>query len=296
MFVVAAFDATNPVADLRSFDEDLVLADMEIVTNRLQKVEDSLKKPLPRLEHQQFEHEHTTLKIVLAAMESGQPLRESHMTDEQQKVTRAFRLLSEKPRLVIVNTADDESQPERFYGTLDGRNARDGRARRAGTGTLEDEPRRSCGVRAGNEPGGHRLRLPDPHPSEDAPGKPLSSRPASPKRSERALLQEGGTAVEAAGAIHTDLARGFMRREVMTRHRPGPPGSDGEIKAHTFLRQEPKDYVVKDDDILRHPLYPCNARPYFWFPRSAWERPPHDSLCVARFGEGACRKSVGGRP
>ena len=61
-----------------------------------------------------MEHEQATLKIVLAAMEAGRPLRESHMTEEQQKVTRSFRLLSEKPRLVIVNTADDEAQPERF--------------------------------------------------------------------------------------------------------------------------------------------------------------------------------------
>ena len=50
----------------------------------------------------------------MAALESGRPLRESHMTDEQQKVTRSFRLFSEKRRLVIVNTADDESHPERF--------------------------------------------------------------------------------------------------------------------------------------------------------------------------------------
>ena len=71
VFVVAAFDGTDPVADLRSFDEDLVLADMEIVANRIQRVEDSLKKPLPRPEHQQLEHEHGTLKIVLAAMEAG---------------------------------------------------------------------------------------------------------------------------------------------------------------------------------------------------------------------------------
>ena len=60
-------------------------------------------------------------------MESGKPLRESHMTEEQQKVTRAFRLLSEKPRLVIVNTADDESQPERFTAAFDRRGAGDGR-------------------------------------------------------------------------------------------------------------------------------------------------------------------------
>ena len=73
-------------------------------------------------------------------MESGRPLRESHMTDEQQKVTRAFRLLSEKPRLVIVNTADDESQPERFTSLSTPEDAGAGRARRAGVGTVEDEP------------------------------------------------------------------------------------------------------------------------------------------------------------
>ncbi len=52
--------------------------------------------------------------MVLKAIESGEPLREADMTDEQRKVTRAFRLLSEKPRMVVVNTADDEDNPERF--------------------------------------------------------------------------------------------------------------------------------------------------------------------------------------
>ena len=56
MFVVAAFDgsASRPPR-LRSFDEDLILADMEIVANRIHRVEDSLRKPLPRVEHLQFE-------------------------------------------------------------------------------------------------------------------------------------------------------------------------------------------------------------------------------------------------
>ena len=82
---------------MRSFDEDLLLADMEIVANRIHRVDESLKKPLPRLEHQQLEHEQAILKVVLGAMEAGRPLRESHMSEEQQKVTRSFRLLSEKP-------------------------------------------------------------------------------------------------------------------------------------------------------------------------------------------------------
>ena len=87
---------------------------MEIVTNRMKRVEDSLRKPLPKQEHEQLLHEQATLTTVLAAMEAGQPLRQSDMTDDQLKVTRSFRLLSEKPRVVIFNTADDEPHPERF--------------------------------------------------------------------------------------------------------------------------------------------------------------------------------------
>jgi ribosome-binding ATPase YchF (GTP1/OBG family) len=64
------------------------------------------------------------------------------------------------------------------------------------------------------------------------------------------LLHKGGTAVEAAGSIHTDLARGFIRAEIMTCRDLVRLGSEREVKAHHLVRQEPKDYVVQDDDIL----------------------------------------------
>ena len=64
------------------------------------------------------------------------------------------------------------------------------------------------------------------------------------------LLRQGGTAVEAADGIHTDLARGFIRAEVMTVADLVRLGSEREIKAQHLMRQEPKDYVIKDDDIL----------------------------------------------
>ena len=94
--------------DLEAFDADLTLADMEIVTNRIARVEESLRKPLPKQERESLEHEHATLKTVLEALERGKPLRESEMTDDQRRVTRAFRLFGEKPRVIFFNTADDE--------------------------------------------------------------------------------------------------------------------------------------------------------------------------------------------
>ena len=248
VFVVAAFDATDPLAQFRSFDEDLVLADMEIVGNRIGRVEDTLKKPLPRLEHQQYEHEHTTLKLVLAAMEAGKPLRESHMTDEQQKVTRAFRLLSEKPRLVIVNTADDESSPERFT-------------------SLSTPEMPVLAVPAGLELELSKMTLADRADFVREMGIVTTDRDqlirtllktsgqttfftAGEPEVRTWLLRQGGTALEAADGIHTDLARGFIRAEVMTASDLVRLGSERDVKAQHLVRQEPKDYVVKDDDIL----------------------------------------------
>ena len=64
------------------------------------------------------------------------------------------------------------------------------------------------------------------------------------------LSRQGGTALEAAGNIHTDMARGFIRAETMTVSDLVRVGSEREIKAQHLMRQEPKDYVIQDDDIL----------------------------------------------
>jgi hypothetical protein len=64
------------------------------------------------------------------------------------------------------------------------------------------------------------------------------------------LLRKGGTALEAAAEIHTDLARGFIRAETMASADLIRLGSEREVKAEKLLRQEPKDYVVKDGDVI----------------------------------------------
>ena len=64
------------------------------------------------------------------------------------------------------------------------------------------------------------------------------------------ILRQGGTALEAAENIHTDLARGFIRAEIMPCADLLRLGSEREIKAHGLMRQEPKDYVVAEGDIL----------------------------------------------
>jgi ribosome-binding ATPase YchF (GTP1/OBG family) len=64
------------------------------------------------------------------------------------------------------------------------------------------------------------------------------------------MIHKGGTALEAAGGIHTDLARGFIRAETMQVGDLVRLGSEREVKAHNLMRAEPKDYVIQDGDIL----------------------------------------------
>jgi len=248
LLVVAAFDGSDTMADLRSFDEDLMLADMEILSGRVGRIEESLKKPLPRAEHDQLVHEEETLKIVLAAIELGEPLRETHMTEEQLKVTRSFRLLSEKPRMVIVNTADDEEDPRRFSAI-----ATEEMPVIALPADLElelskmgPEDRREFEQEMGLEgtDRDHIIRT-----ILDASGQMLFFT-CGDREVRTWLLRRGGTAVEAAGNIHTDMARGFIRAEVMTVADLVRVGSEREIKAQHLMRQESRDYVVQDDDIL----------------------------------------------
>jgi ribosome-binding ATPase YchF (GTP1/OBG family) len=181
-------------------------------------------------------------------MEAGKPLRADEMTDEQLKVTRAFRLFSEKPRLVVFNTADDEQHPERF--TALGTPEMPAMAVPAGLelelSKMSPEDRaefeREMGVGGTDRDAIIRRLL-------AASGQRLFLT-AADKEVRTWLLPQGGTALEAAASIHTDLARGFIRAEVMTCRDLVRLGSEREIKAHHLLRQEPKDYVIQDDDIL----------------------------------------------
>lgn len=248
VLVLAAFDDSDSAADLNCFEEDLMLADMEIISGRIQRVQEAVKKPLARHQREHLLHEQQTLKVVLSAMESGKPLRETEMTDEQAMVTRSFRLLSEKPRMVVVNTADDEQDPQRFAELAPqgvplvpipaGLELELARMTPQDRAEFEEE----MGIGATDRDAVIRKIL-------DASGQMLFF--TTNDREVRAwMLRKGGTALEAAGLIHSDMARGFIRAEVITTGDLVRLGSEREVRAQHLVRQEPKDYVIQDDDIL----------------------------------------------
>jgi hypothetical protein len=79
----------------------------------VQRLEESVKKPRPKDQRELEEHELAALKILQATLEEGQHAREAPLSEEQWKCTRSFRLLTEKPKMVLVNLADDDP-PSRY--------------------------------------------------------------------------------------------------------------------------------------------------------------------------------------
>jgi len=244
--VVAGFGGADSRADLRNFDDDLLIADLDILSGRVERLKDQLRKPRPNKEKDQEELD--LLIPLLARLEAGEALHGVSMTEEQRRATRSFQLFSEKPRLAIVNTADDEADPARFAAMAP-----------AGTElfalplTLQmdlaampaaerEEFCREMGVQPVDRD--HLIRR-IMHASAQ-----MIFFTAGEKEVRTWLLRQGGTAVEAAGGIHTDLARGFIRAETMTVADIVRLGSEREIKAAGLMRQEPKDYVIQDGDII----------------------------------------------
>lgn len=246
VLVVAAFDGSDPLANLSSFAEDALLADLEIVSGRVERLRESVKKPRPNREQEQAEL--VALEQVLAALEAGEPLQAAAMTDEQLKATRSFRLISEKPMLVLVNAADDDDRLDRFPPLAEGKfpvlAVRIGLESELARMTPDDRAafEEEMGLAGSRKDEVLRAIL-------DVSGQMLYFT-AGEKEVRTWMLRKGGTALEAADNIHSDLARGFIRAEVTQCDDLIRLGSEREVKAKNLIRQEPKDYIIRDGDIL----------------------------------------------
>jgi GTP-binding protein YchF len=243
--VVAAHGGADAAADLSNFDDDLLIADLDILAGRVERLKDQVKKPRPNREELQKELE--ALEPLVPILEQGTSLRDVELTKEQHRATRAFKLFSEKPRLVVFNISDDES-PEKYQSKVP-----EGVQSIAVSLSLQvelsqlglEEHQAFCeemGVAPFDQDMVVRRIL-------DASGQMVFFT-AGEKEVRTWMIRCGGTAVEAAGNIHTDLAKGFIRAEVMTCDDLIRLGSEREIKANNLMRQEHKDYVIKDGDIL----------------------------------------------
>lgn len=242
--VVGSFLGGGAVDEVQDFVTDMVLADLQVVTNRIQRLEKDVLKPVPNRDALRAELE--SLQPIAARLDDGGTLVDLEFNEIQEQATKSFSLLTRKRHLVVLNTADSSG------GEAD-------------VAALE-----KLGFKALAAPLGLELevnQLPEADRAEFAREMGLgeSSRvrvlraifeltgyitfyTCDEKEVHAWLLRTGSDAVEAAGTIHTDLARGFIRAEVMSTNDLLRLGSEKEVKAAGLHRTEGRDYIVQDGD------------------------------------------------
>lgn len=243
LIVLGAYAGGDPAADLAAFREEMLFADLGVVTNRMERLEASVKKPKPDREAQLKELE--IVKRVHDALESSEPIASLALTDEQKKPLRSFGLLTDKPQVVILNVAQGESIPESLKALAPNALAIDAKLELE-LSQMDSEEQASFMSDFGlTEFGRDRII----RAAYDAVGI-ITFFTAGEPEVRGWNLEKGGTSVDAAGKIHTDLARGFIRAEVTAFDDLARVGTMKEAKAQNLQRLEGKEYIVKDGDVM----------------------------------------------
>ncbi len=241
----------DPERDFQDLALELVYHDLDIVSRRLERVAKAATAGPPK-EREAAQREQRALQRARAALEAERPLREEELSPEERKLLSPFALLSARPLLVVVN-ADDPHLGEEVAQAL----AQGYGGRRTAFASL-------CAQL--------EVELAQLEPAEaQAFRQELGLPPEGPRHLLRRAMDllglvtfytvvgdecrawpvpAGTTALEAAGRIHSDMARGFVRAEVIPWDRLLGVGSLPEARARGLLRAEGKAYQVQDGDVL----------------------------------------------
>ena len=259
LHVVRAFDSpmapyhasVDPLRDQEAIDVELVLADLQIVENRLERLQKSLSVKTPGstdyLEKVAFER----LKDPLG---DGQPIRSLDLTDDEQTIVRNYQFLSAKPMVVAFNVGENEaSNPPAALLTRCQELAKLGTPAFCVSAPLEEEI-------AQLDPADQPEFLSSMGLTEPASAKVIRAVydalglitffTAGENDTRAWPLRRGSNALKAAGTIHTDIAKGFIRAEIVHYNEYKVAGSLDAAYSAGKMSLEGKEYVIQDGDLI----------------------------------------------
>ncbi|MCT0194250.1 redox-regulated ATPase YchF [Lactiplantibacillus plantarum] len=258
--VVRAFDDDNithvtgkvdPQDDIETINLELSLADLEAVDKRLAKVQRAAKGS-----DKEAKAELAVLQKIKPALEAGKPVRSLEFNEDDQQIVKGLFLLTSKPVLYVANIAEDDmADPEssKYFQVVADYAKQEG-AQAIGVAAeteeeiaeLDDDDKADFLAAEGvEEPGLNKLIR--------ASYKLLGLETfftAGGKETRAWTFKRGTKAPQAAGIIHSDFERGFIRAEVMSYDALDEAGSEAKVKENGKLRLEGKDYVMQDGDIV----------------------------------------------
>ncbi len=241
-----SYGKPDPVSKIEEMNSELIITDLIVAENRLEKILLGYKRGIKTPE---IQIEEKTLRKITESLSSDIPIRKINLEPEEEKAIRGFRFMSQKSLLVILNS-DEES-----FGNSDEIIDRisenfdviefAGKFEMELTGLEEEEKEMFMEDMGIKDSAKNRLT------SFSYQMLNLISFFTVGKDEVRAwTINKDENVVNAAGTIHSDLARGFIRAECYSYEDIMKYGSEKELRDRGIFRLEGKDYVVKDGDIL----------------------------------------------
>jgi ribosome-binding ATPase YchF (GTP1/OBG family) len=247
VFVVAAFAADQtpqrPREAVAEMLAEMLFADLEQVTNRIDKLESAIRKPIA--DREEHKRELDLMLRLRQALEAELPIAGIAATDAETKLLRGFAFLSQKPSLVVLNCSENS-------------------AAEGGPAEIESRPCIQLSAKIEEElaqldPGERGEFLADLHLAAPARDRLIrlcckaldlvSFLTFSGQECRAWSLRRGTAAVDAAGEVHTDMARGFIRAEVVAYDDLRSAGDMKAARAAGKVRLEGKTYTVQDGDV-----------------------------------------------
>jgi ribosome-binding ATPase len=258
LHVARAFDDVaqgepDPWPDIEDLDTEFVIADLAVIEKRLEKLRTSGRHGSPS-EREANAQEEELLARLEPELSAGRPLRAVELTAEDELRLRGYRFLTQKPVLVVLNIDEGRLAAADELAAA-------GRARYA----LPQTDVTALGGKIESElaqlsEADSALFMEDLGIAEASRGRVIrltyallglfSFFTAGPDECRAWTLRSGATAVDAAAAIHSDLARGFIRAEVVTFDDLMACGSVAEARKRGLLRSEGRTYAVRDGDVI----------------------------------------------
>lgn len=258
--VVRCFDDPNiihvngsvdPIRDIDVINTELMLADLESVEKRVQRLEKQAKGQAPKKIVEEFE----LAKRVLAVLTEGKPARVVEITEEEKPLLISFQLLTSKPVLYMcnVNESDFAKGGNPWVESVKKRAAEENNqvvmvsgALEAEIATLGPEEQKEFLASIGtDEPGLNRL-IREAYRLLNL----ITYFTAGEKEVRAWTITRGTKAPQAAGVIHTDFEKGFIRAETYNCEDLFRLGTETAIKEAGLYKSEGKEYTVKDGDVM----------------------------------------------
>ena len=237
----------TPLKQLARIEEEMMLQDLIVAEKRLEKIELGYKRGI---RNSAIQAEEKALREICAQLQDNTPLRKLQLPPDEEKAVRGFQFFSAKPLLVLINCNEDKIKA--WEETLQSLNSQ-GYQAYAIAGKFEEELSKLDSEEA-------EMFMTDMGMTESIRDRLthwsyrlmgyISFFTVGADEVRAWTLESGANAVTAAGKIHSDLARGFIRAECFKYSELITHGSEKVLKEKGLFRLEGKEYIVKDGDII----------------------------------------------